>query len=120
MRYNKRNEDIEAHIRQAPIHPRALADRIPAIQKNHEFRWVFKMVDSLDFATPETGKTPVVTISKDGAAFGALTGTPAVTEIGNGWYYVDVPASDMNIDAGILKAIVAGCAQTDFAFYPQV
>jgi hypothetical protein len=96
-----------------------LGPTIGGILHGEEFRWVFKMVDSLDFATPEATVVPVVTLSKDGAAFGALTGTPAVTEIGNGWYYVDVPATDMNIDAGILKAIVAGCAQTDFAFYPQ-
>jgi hypothetical protein len=94
--------------------------RIPAIQKNQIFRWVFKMVDSLDFATPETGKSPAVTLSKDGAGFAALTGPPAVAEIGNGWYYVDAPAADINIDAGVLKATAAGCAQTDFAFYPEI
>jgi hypothetical protein len=44
----------------------------------------FLMVDSTDHVTAETGLSPTVTISKNGAAYGAASG--AVTEVGNGVY----------------------------------
>jgi hypothetical protein len=87
------------------------------IQYGQDFTWVFKMVDATDFASPETGKTPAVTISKNGGAFAGLTGTPAVTEISNGWYKVTVDADDMVLGVVILKATAAGCAQEDMAIY---
>jgi len=84
---------------------------------NTAFTWYFKLVDATDFATPETGISPTVEISKAGAAFASLTGSPVVSEIANGWYKVTVAASDMNATAVILKATAAGCAQTDEVFY---
>jgi len=87
------------------------------IQYGQDFTWVFKMVDALDFASPETGKTPAVTISINGGAFAGLTGAPVVTEISNGWYKVTVDADDMVIGVVILKATAAGCAQEDMAIY---
>ena len=116
MGYNKKQIDIPAHVANRWAHHSH--DFVP-IQKNREFRWHFKMVDSMDFATPETSKTVTVVLSQDGAAFASLTGAPAVTEVGSGWYYIDVPAVDLNISGGVLKATATGCAQTDFAFYPQ-
>lgn len=88
------------------------------IPKGEAFPWVFKMVDETDVWTPETGKTPAVVISKDHAAFAGLTGSPAVSEIGSGWYGVTVPAADMDADAIVLLATAAGCAQADQAIYP--
>jgi len=85
------------------------------LRKGHSWTWVFKMVDEYDFATPQTGKSPTVQVSKDGGAFGDATGTPA--EIANGWYKVDLTASETNADVVVLKATAAGCAQTDEAFY---
>jgi hypothetical protein len=84
---------------------------------NTAFDWRFKLVDSVDFATPETGLSPTVQVSKAGAAFAGLTGSPSVTEIGNGWYKVTVAAGDMNTTDVILRATATGAAQTDEAFY---
>lgn len=53
---------------------------------------VFLMVDSADHITGKTGLTPTVTLSKNGAAFGAASG--AVTEIGSGWYALAGNATD--------------------------
>ncbi len=48
-----------------------------------------------DHATPATGKTIAITISKNGAAFGNPSGGATnATEIGLGWYYVDLSATD--------------------------
>jgi hypothetical protein len=48
--------------------------------------FVFRMVSTADYLTPMPGLSPLptVTISKNGAAFGATDAV--VTEIGNGWY----------------------------------
>jgi hypothetical protein len=79
--------------------------------------WIFKMVDSINFATPETGLTVTVEGSIDGAAFGSLTDSPAVSEIGNGWYKVSIPSEDRAGDSLLLKATASGAAQTDAVFY---
>jgi hypothetical protein len=52
----------------------------------------FFLVLSSDHLSPATGKSPTVTISKNGAAFAAPSG--AVTEIANGWYQVAGNATD--------------------------
>jgi len=88
------------------------------LEKNTEFVWVFKMVDSTDFATAETGETCTVTVSKDGAAFAALTGSPSVTQISNGWYKVTVPAADMNADVVVLRSTGLVSAPTEEKLYP--
>ncbi|HVC95878.1 MAG TPA: hypothetical protein VND64_19465 [Pirellulales bacterium] len=54
----------------------------------------FLMVLASDHITGATGLSPTVTLSKDGAAFGAAAG--AVTEIGNGWYLLAGNATDRN------------------------
>lgn len=82
----------------------------------HGFRWIFKLVDESDFATPETGKTATVTISKNGASFASLTGSPSATEVGTGWYYIDVPADDIDGEPFVMKATATGCAQADQQF----
>jgi hypothetical protein len=56
-----------------------------AIQKNVASQRIgFVMVDSTDFATPETGKTVVGHISKDGASF--VSATNSVSEADSGLY----------------------------------
>ena len=60
----------------------------------------FFLVLSSDHISPATGKTPTVTISKNGAAFAAPAG--AVTEIANGWYQVAGNATDTNTLGDIL------------------
>lgn len=55
---------------------------------------VFLMVDSNDHVTAKTGLTPTVTLSKNGAAYGAAAGT--VSEIANGVYKLAANATDLN------------------------
>lgn len=85
------------------------------LRKGNAWTWVFKMVDENDFATPETGKSPTVQISKDGGAFAGSTNSAA--EIANGWYKVALTGSETNADVLVLKATATDCAQTDEAFY---
>ena len=87
-----------------------MADNLPVIGK--AYTWYFMMRDATDFETPETGITVTVTASLNGAAFAALTGAPAVTEIASGWYKIVVPASDAAATV-LLHATGAGCAPTD-------
>jgi len=70
--------------------------------------FAFLLVDATDFATPETGRTVTATISKDGAAFGAMTNS--VTEISNGMYKITVTASEMTADIIILRFAASGAA----------
>ena len=85
------------------------------ISKGVLLNWDFKMVDADNFATPVTGETVSVTISKNGSAFANLTGSPAVSEIGFGWYAVAVPAVDMDYARVILRATATNSAQHDRA-----
>ena len=118
MKYDRHNRrtgfQSDAHVDDAKAHQTFSYSPVKAT----ETLWTFKMVDATDFATPETGLTVTAQISKDGAAFGALDGTPAVTEIGSGWYKVTVSADDMDADVILLKASASGAAQTDEVFYP--
>ena len=75
------------------------------------------MVDETDLWTPETGKTPVVVISKAGSAFVPLTGAPAVAELGSGWYKVVADPSDVSSLPVVFLATAAGCAQSDQVIY---
>lgn len=65
------------------------------IYKSTTVRVALRAYLSTDHATPATGKTIAVTISKNGAAFGnPNAGATNATEISNGWYYVDLDATD--------------------------
>ncbi len=55
---------------------------------------VFRLVDSTDGCTPETGKSPTVTIAKNGGSPASPAG--AVSEIGDGYYKVAGNATDTN------------------------
>ncbi len=61
-------------------------------QSSTAYPLVFLMVQTADHITGLTGAAPTVTISKAGAAFGAVAG--AVTEISSGWYKVAGNATD--------------------------
>lgn len=55
----------------------------------------FKLVSTSDYATPETGATVTVTISKPGTtSFSAVTNS--ITEIGNGVYQVTLTTTETN------------------------
>jgi hypothetical protein len=72
----------------------------------------FLMVNALDHQTGMTGLTPTVTISKNGGAFAAPSGT--VTEIGNGWYVIAGNAADRDtIGDLIIHATATGADPLD-------
>ena len=65
------------------------------------------MVDATDDETAETALTVSVEISKNGGAFAATTNS--VVEIGNGWYYVDLTATETDTDGPlIIRATATG------------
>ncbi len=69
-----------------------LAERIP---QSTTIRVQFYLTLTSDHVSPATSKTVAITISKNGAAFGnPSAGATNATEIGNGWYYVDLSTTD--------------------------
>lgn len=79
--------------------------------------FMFVMTDSTTHQ-PATGLTVTGTVSKDAAAFGALTN--AVSEVSNGWYKVDLAAADTNGDIIALKFTAASADQLDITIVTQV
>lgn len=76
-----------------------------------------KMVDATDFNTPETGKSPTVQLSLDGATFVNATNSPS--EIGYGWYRINLTSAEMNHDVIVVKCTASGCVQNDYVIYPE-
>ncbi len=75
----------------------------------------FLLVLSTDGKAPATGKSPTVTLLKNGGAFGAPAG--AVTEDANGWYHVAGNATDSNtLGPLLLHASEASSDNTDMQF----
>jgi len=69
-----------------------MAERIP---QSVTIRVLLKAYLASDHVSPATGKTIAVVISKNGAAFGNPSGGATnATQIGNGWYYVDLSITD--------------------------
>ena len=80
-------------------------------QSTTTYPLAFFMALSIDHLTGATGKTVTVTLSKNGAAFGAASG--AVTEIGNGWYSI-ANATDFNtLGQLLIHATATGCDPFD-------
>ncbi len=68
------------------------AERVP---QSTAIRVALYLVLTSDHVSPATGKTVAITITKNGAAFGnPSAGATNATEIGNGWYYVDLSTTD--------------------------
>ncbi|MGE4196020.1 MAG: hypothetical protein AB7G11_02705 [Phycisphaerales bacterium] len=79
----------------------------------------FLMIDSSDHRTGKTGLSPgstlTVTLSKNGAGFGAPAGV--VGEVGSGWYAVDGHGTDANTLGPLaLHATGTGADPTDDVF----
>ena len=91
-------------------------------QGQSTYHLVFMMIDSADHMTPKTGLFPTVTLSKNGAAFGAASGAVAeVTGGSNGWYKVAGNATDTNtLGSLVLHATAAGADPTDAVFWVAV
>lgn len=112
------NREVVAHIENNEIHPRVVVQGgVYPFSAGKSFLFVFKLVDGTDFGTPETGKSPVVTISINGAPYASLTGSPAVSEIGEGKYSVTIPAVDVVSGTIALQVSASGCAKEDFIIY---
>jgi len=79
--------------------------------KNAPYSVTFEMNDTSGVA--QAGKTVTATVSKDGAAYAAATGT--VTEIGSGDYIFNGLAADFNCDTYMLKFAASGCRDTKVA-----
>ena len=75
----------------------------------------FYMVLSSDHVSAATGKTVAGTISKDGAAFGALINV--ISEIGTGMYKVDITQAEMSADVITLKFTETDCDQRIITVY---
>lgn len=75
----------------------------------------FFMADDIDHISGETGLVPTVTICKSGAlAFGAAAG--AVTEAGNGWYWLAGNAADRDtLGELLIHASAANADPTDIS-----
>lgn len=81
-------------------------------QSSTSYPLQFLLVLSSDHITGATGKTPTITISKNGGAFGAAAG--AVTEIANGVYSLAGNATDRNTLGELWAHITAtGCDTVD-------
>jgi hypothetical protein len=82
----------------------------PGIQKNAPFNnFAFLMVLATDGRTPATGLSVSGQRSIDGGVFANLAN--GVTEIGNGWYKVNLAATDVNGDFIALKFTATGADQ---------
>lgn len=81
-------------------------------QSSTDYPITFLMVLSIDHLTGATGKTPTVTLSKNGGAFGAAAG--AVSEVGNGIYALTGNATDRNTLGELrIHATATGCDPVD-------
>lgn len=79
--------------------------------------FVFLMVDSTDFNTPETGLTITSEVSKDGGAFSATSNS--VTEMSSGLYKINITSTEMDANVVVLKFTAAGAAQRTVIIYTQ-
>jgi len=116
-------ETLDAKFPTGNIGDQSTLDQIAAdlpniFTKNTAFsNFAFLMIDSADDISPKTGLTVSGEVSIDGAAFSGLSN--AITEIGNGWYKVDITAAELNGDSIVLRFTSAGANDRGFAIYPQ-
>lgn len=76
----------------------------------------FQMIDSADSKTPKTGLTVSGSISKNGGAFAALTND--VSEISNGFYKVNLTATELNANTVVIRFTASGANDTAFILFP--
>jgi len=90
----------------------------PGIQKNAPFaNFAFLMVNVTDGRTPATGLSVSGQRSIDGGVFANLAN--GVTEIGNGWYKVNLAATDVNGDFIALKFTATGADQRNIGIITE-
>jgi hypothetical protein len=86
----------------------AAADFARTWRKNQAYtNYEFKLVLTSDHATAATGKTVTCTRSIDGGAFAACANS--ATEISNGFYKINLAASDLNGNTVTLRFTATNC-----------
>lgn len=80
-------------------------------------RILLKVYLASDHVSDATGKTVAVVISKNGAAFGnPSAGATNATEIGNGWYYVDLSTTDTGtLGPVVVRGTATACDNSEKA-----
>lgn len=95
----------------------AATDVAPFPVKNKAYRAHFLLLDA--DGDPVTGAAALDTeVSKDGGGF--VDATNEATEIGNGWYYTEITATEMNADTVILvlKTSTSGAKTAHLMIHP--
>ena len=79
---------------------------------------ILKVYLTSDHISDATGETVAVVISKNGTAFGNPSGGATnATEIGNGWYYVDLSSTDTGtLGPLIVRGTAAACDNSEKSF----
>ncbi|HEY6021436.1 MAG TPA: hypothetical protein VIY48_16475 [Candidatus Paceibacterota bacterium] len=80
--------------------------------------FMFFMRQSADHTSPATGLTVTAERSIDGGVFGACSNV--VSEIGSGWYKINLAASDLNGDVIALKFTAVAADQRNLTVVTQV
>lgn len=78
-----------------------------AQQGSTSYPVLFLLVDETDHVTPVTGASPTLTISKNGGAFGACSGS--AVEVGGGIYKLANATDFDTLGPCVLKASALGC-----------
>lgn len=109
-----RIETILTNLNAIDVDITSVLARLPIrITKNIPFNsFPFKMVDSTDHVTAETGLAVTAQRMIDGAAFAACAN--AVVEDTVGWYHIDLAAADVNGDVIVLRFTAAGADPAEF------
>lgn len=98
-----------------------MATSAERIVQSTAIRVPLSAVLSSDHASPATGKTIAVTISKNGAAFAnPANGATNATEIGSGQYYVDLTVADTATVGPLIVLGTASATDNVVALYDVV
>ena len=87
------------------------------IKKNTAINGYMFVMTSSTTHSPQTGLTVSGTVSHDGGAFGPTTNS--ATEIGNGWYTINLSATDLNGNNVALRFTAASADDCDISFQTQ-
>lgn len=107
--------NVSTSTAQLGVNVVSVADANAPFKKNVAVtKFMFYM--ELTAGGPGTGKTVTAEVSKDGGAFAAVT--DPVTEVSDGYYEVDLSATEMNADTVTFIANATGCNQRNITIYP--
>lgn len=87
------------------------------LKQSTAYTRLFKLVNSTDHVTAQTGVTATVTLSKAGGVFAAAAGV--VSEVSSGWYKIALTVADTGT-LGDLAYLITGASADDTDFVDQV